>query len=109
MTMATELREFQKMWTWLSAHPAHDQEYYMKHVARLDKPWRSGCPLCHTAEGPCRNCEMLWKTEQGSLCTDQSSPLVKWRGTSLDDPDNRTWYANRIAMLGRQALKTHQA
>lgn len=109
MTTATELRDFQKMWTWLSSHPAHDQEYYMKHVAKLDQPWRGNCPLCHTAEGPCTNCEALWKTEQGSLCTDKNSPLAKWRKASLDDPDNRTWYANRVAILGQQALKTHKA
>lgn len=109
--MATnkELKEFQKMWTWLSSHPAHNQEYYMKHVAKLDTPWKDSCPLCHTAEGPCRNCEMLWESKHGGLCSDKSSPLNKWRQTSVDDPDNRTWYANRVALLGQKALKTHRA
>jgi len=109
MATTNELKEFQKMWTWLSSHPAHNQEYYMKHVAKLATPWRDSCPLCHTAEGPCRNCEALWQSKYGGLCSDKNSPLNKWRQTSVDDPDNRTWYANRIALLGRQAMKTHQA
>lgn len=82
----------------------------MKHVAKLETPWKHSCPLCHTAEeSPCKNCEQLWQAKEGGLCADQNSPLNKWRQTSVDDPDNRTWYANRIALLGQQALKTHQA
>lgn len=110
MIARNELKEFQKMWTWLSSHPAHNQDYYMKHVAKLETPWKHSCPLCHTAEeSPCKNCEQLWQAKEGGLCADQNSPLNKWRQTSVDDPDNRTWYANRIALLGQQALKTHQA
>lgn len=105
MTTIKELKDFQDMWTWLSSHPAHNQDYYMKYVAKLDAPWRGSCPLCHTAEGPCNNCDLLWKTKSGGLCTDKGSPLNKWRETSVDDPDNRSWYAGRVALLGRQAAK----
>lgn len=109
MTTLTELQAFQKMWTWLSSHPAHNQEYYMKYVVKLQTPWKGSCPLCHTAEGPCTNCEELWKSERGGLCSDTDSPLNKWSQTSVEDPDNRTWYANKVAMLGRKAIKHHHA
>jgi len=109
MATMSELKEFQKMWTWLSSHPAHDQEYYMRHVARLDIPWKHGCPLCHTSEEPCRNCETLWQSMSGGLCSDQDSPLNRWRRTSTDDPDNRSWYANRVALLGQKAMREQRA
>lgn len=105
MANQQEMLDFMKMWKWLSAHPAHDQEYYMKHVAKLDEAWEKGCPLCHSAEGVCTNCENLWKTARGSLCQDMDSPLNKWRKTSVDDPDNRTYYANRMATLSMRAVK----
>lgn len=107
MTDLKELQEFQKMWTWLSSHPAHDQAYYMTHVVKLSTPWMGSCPLCHTAKGPCRNCEILWKSDKGGLCDDEESPLVKWRTTSIEDPDNRTWYANRVAVLGMRAIQSY--
>lgn len=107
MTNLNELQAFQKMWTWLSSHPAHDQEYYMKHVLKLDNPWKDSCPLCHTAQGPCSNCEALWSTDKGGLCSDKASPLNRWRATSVEDPDNRTWFANRVALLGKKAIKHH--
>jgi hypothetical protein len=108
MTMTTleELQAFQKMWTWLSSHPTHDQEYYMTHVAKLTTPWKDSCPLRHTAKGCCANCERLWKSEQGGLCDDPESPLNRWRQTSVHDPDNRTYFANRVALLGMQAIRT---
>lgn len=106
MTTLDELQAFQKMWTWLSSHPAHDQEYYMKHVAKLDSPWKDSCPLCHTSEGPCRDCDPLLHSGHGGLCADKGSLLSKWRQTSVDDPDNRTWYANRVALLGIKAAKS---
>lgn len=105
-TLQEELQAFEKMWTWLASHPAHDQEYYMKHVARLPTPWKNSCPLCHSSgEGPCINCKALWQSDRGSLCTDKDSPLNKWRQTAVEDPDNRTWYASKIAMLGKNAAR----
>jgi hypothetical protein len=108
MATLIELQAFQKMWTWLSSHPAHDQNYYMTHVAQLDKPWPKSCPLCHSAAGSCKDCDPLWKSESGGLCDDQESPLNKWRQTSIEDPDNRTWFANRVAILSQQALRSMQ-
>ncbi len=107
MTNLQDLQEFQRMWTWLSSHPAHDQDYYMKHVAKLEKPWTKGCPLCHTAKGPCKDCSILWQSDTGSLCDDEESPMVKWSKTAVEDPDNRTWFANRVAVLAMRAIQSH--
>jgi len=66
-----ELNNFKKMWTWLSGYPAHDREYYMKNVAKLDKMWLNSCPLSNKSEDKnCDGCKMLWKSNKGTLCTD---------------------------------------
>ena len=108
MTKLNELKDFAKMWAWLSSHPAHNQDYYMRYVARLDSFWKKSCPLCHTAEGLCKNCELVWKSEDGNLCSDDHSPLNSWRQCSIDDPDHRTYYASRVAMLGLRAKRNLQ-
>jgi hypothetical protein len=108
MTMERKnaLQEFRKMWIWLYKHPAQDNKYYTSYVAKPKPSWRNDCPLCAlSAEGECRECRSMWDTGHGSLCTDPDSPLVKWRKTSVDDPDNRTWYAGRLVEIAGLALK----
>jgi len=106
MTNIQKLQEFQKMWTWLSSHPAHDRSYYMEHVVKLTTPWKSSCPLCRTESGKCGECAPLWQSDAGGLCDDQESPLNKWLQTPVDDPDNRTWFANRVSLLAKRALRS---
>ncbi|WP_419174712.1 hypothetical protein [Desulfosediminicola sp.] len=108
MTILQELNDFQKMWTWLSSHPAHDQNYYIQHVIRLDTPWKNSCPLCHTDSGKCRECDPLWQSDSGGLCDDQDSPLSRWQQTSIHDPDNRTWFANRVSLLAMRAIRSRR-
>lgn len=107
MTTLQELQDFQKMWTWLSSHPAHNRDYYMTHVIKLTTPWKHSCPLCHREleSGKCDTCCPLWQSESGGLCDDQESPLSRWQQTSVDDPDNRTWFANRVALLALHAIR----
>jgi hypothetical protein len=95
-----ELVNFKKMWTWLVAYPAHDREYYMKHVAKLDEVWGNSCPLSNNmyAEN-CNGCQMLWDSQDGTLCTDPSAPVYKWNNTERDLPDKRSFYASQIAVL----------
>ena len=39
---------------------------------------------------------------KGSLCEDPESPLNKWRGTHLSDPNFRMWYAGQIADIANR-------
>lgn len=95
-----ELRNFQQMWTWLSGYPAHDREYYINHVVKLDKAWVNSCPLCNNStERDCDGCKMLWESKSGNLCTDPESPVFKWKHTDRVWSDERTSYASRAAVL----------
>lgn len=93
------VQEFKKMWQWLYSHPAHNQNYYMKYVARIDQPWQRECPICDSNEGDCQECLELWNRGRGTLCDDPESPVNKWRKTNLGDPDFRTWYAGKIIKI----------
>ena len=99
MVKSEALQEFKKMWQWLYSHPAHNQQYYIKNVAKLDTPWQQECPLCDSFEGDCGKCLEVWDQGKGTLCEDQDSPLNKWRNTNLGDPDFRTWYAGKIVKI----------
>lgn len=104
MTGKDELRNFKKMWTWLMAYPAHDREYYMKHVAKLDAPWHNSCPLSEGASvGDCNGCKSLWDSSQGTLCTDPGAPLSKWEKTERDLAETRSLYASQVAVLAMKA------
>jgi hypothetical protein len=100
-----ELVEFKKMWTWLSGYPAHDREYYMKNVVKLEKFWMRGCPLATSDDDDCDGCRSLWKSNTGSLCSDSNSPLYKWRKTSPQRPDDRSYYASHIAAIAMNGLR----
>ena len=69
-----ELTKFKKMWTWLCGYPAHDREYYMKYVVKLDHWWINSCPISNeSAEKDCDGCKELWPPGKGyimyrSLC-----------------------------------------
>jgi len=108
MKKTDALQEFTKMWTWLYRHPAHDKQYYVKHVAKPDTAWRNDCPLCDLTEDECSECLTLWDNGKGSLCSDPESPLSKWRNTQLEDPHFRVWYAGKIADIASKALKKSQ-
>lgn len=101
------LNEFRKMWIWLYKHPAQDNKYYVNYVAKPIPPWKNNCPLCAlSAKGEkCHECKSMWDSGHGSLCTDPDSPLVKWRNSSVEEPDNRTWYAGRIVQLTGSAFR----
>ena len=108
MTGKIVIFNFLKMWTWLYGDPAHDRDYYMKHVAKLDEHWVNSCPLCNSSEvKDCDGCEMLWKSERGSLCTDSGSPLYKWQNTGTEYPDDRCYYASQTAVLAMKFLQGH--
>jgi hypothetical protein len=104
-----KLISFKKMWTWLSGYPAHDSQYYMQHVAKLDQPWPNGCPLATSDSDDCDGCRPLWYSKKGTLCSDVESPLYKWKATSPDYPDNRSYYASHIAVLAMNALREMQS
>jgi len=94
------------MWAWLCGYPAHDPEYYMKHVAKLRVNWVNSCPLSNKSkEKDCNGCKMLWESEKGSLCTDPGSPLHKWKNTKIDRPDDRSFFASQITVLAIKALR----
>jgi hypothetical protein len=105
MVTKEAVSEFKKMWTWLYRHPAHDQKYYIKHVAKADQPWKNDCPLCHLSEGECRECLALWDKGNGTLCEDPGSPLSQWRGTHLNNPNFRMWYAGKLADMAHKYLQ----
>ena len=104
MVTTEALNEFRKMWIWLYRHPAHDKKYYIKHVAKVEGAWRNDCPLCSLSEGECKECLALWKSGNGTLCTDPESPLSKWQNTHLGDPNFRTWYAGQMVDIAQKAL-----
>jgi hypothetical protein len=96
--------KFEEMWTWLIAFPALDRNYFIKHVAKKDKGWLNNCPLSNSEKlEECTGCQSLWDSPQGNLCTDSSSPLYKWKKTDKDQPDKRSSYASKIAVLARKA------
>lgn len=100
-----ELTSFKKMWTWLSGYPAHNSDYYMKHVVKLDRPWLNGCPLATSAGDDCAGCRQLWYSKKGTLCSDVESPLYRWKSAGPDRPDERSFYASHIAVLAMNALR----
>lgn len=100
-----ELINFKKMWTWLSGYPAHDREYYMKNVAKLDELWMRGCPLATSDGDECDGCRTLWNSVAGTLCTDVESPVYKWQNTSRQHPDDRSYYASHIAVIAMNGLR----
>lgn len=100
------LNEMTKMWIWLYKHPAQDKKYYVTHVAKLEKAWKNDCPLCEVAENNCSNCLIQLDEQQGTFCTDPESPFKKWKATSLDKPDYRTWYAGKIIAMAQEATGT---
>lgn len=99
------LFNFRKMWTWLSGHPAHDREYYIEHVAKIDPLWRNCCPLANRESEDCDGCIAIWHSENGSLCTDPDAPIYKWQATSRRHPDYRTYYASKVAVLATNAIR----
>ena len=108
MTGQHDIENFQKMWAWLMGYPAHDQKYYMKHVAKLDKDWDNDCPLSNRSEvSSCDGCHMLWKSHKGTLCSDSSSPLYKWKNTDVELPDERSYYASQTAVLAMKFLRSY--
>jgi hypothetical protein len=106
MTGQNELLNFKKMWTWLCGYPAHDREYYMKHVAKLHETWINSCPLSNESEEKaCNGCKMLWDSESGTLCTDPNAPLYQWKNTERNRPDHRSFYASQVAVLAMRVLR----
>lgn len=106
MTGRDELLSFKKMWTWLCGYPAHDREYYMKHVVKLERPWVNSCPLSNDSEEKaCDGCKTLWKSERGTLCTDPRSPVNKWKVAARHYPDDRSFYASQVAVLALKILR----
>jgi hypothetical protein len=103
------LDETTKMWIWLYKHPAQDKKYYVTHVAKPDKPWKNDCPLCEIAENDCSNCLMQWEEQNGTFCSDPESPFRKWKATSLDNPDHRTWYAGEVIAMAQKVAGTLKA
>jgi hypothetical protein len=102
MNKIEALKEATKMWTWLYKHPAHDEKYYVTHVARLSEPWKNNCPVCELAEDTCANCLMTWDEQNGTFCTDPESPFRKWKETRLDNPDFRMMYAGDIIAMTKE-------
>jgi len=101
-----ELNNFKKMWTWLSAYPAHDREYYMKHVVKLSKAWVNSCPLSTgSKEKDCDGCKILWDSEKGTLCTDPRAPIYKWENTERHYPDTRSVYASHTAVMAMKYIR----
>ncbi len=99
-----KLLHFKKMWTWLSGHPAHDREYFLKHVAKIDPPWLRSCPLANKESEDCDGCIAIWQSENGSLCTDPDAPISKWQATSRHHPDFRSYYASQVVVLAMKAI-----
>jgi hypothetical protein len=101
-----ELTKFKKMWTWLCGYPAHDREYYMKYVVKLDHWWINSCPISNeSAEKDCDGCKELWPPGKGTLCTDPCAPLHKWKNTPRHSPDYRSFYASQVAVLAMKHIQ----
>jgi hypothetical protein len=77
----------------------------MKHVIGLDSAWLNDCPLANKKRDECDGCSELWQSEHGSLCFDPDSPLVKYLGTSTENPDFRSHYASQLAVLAMKTVK----
>jgi len=103
MNKTEALNEVCKMWTWLYKHPAHDREYYVTHVAKLDQPWKNYCALGVLEDGKCPECLMEYEDRNGTFCTDPESPLQKWKETPTDNPDVRTMYSGQIIEIAQKA------
>jgi hypothetical protein len=106
MKKSEALSETTKMWIWLYKHPAQDKKYYVTHVAKPETPWKNDCPLCEAVENGCPDCLMQWDEQNGTFCTDPESPFRKWKTTSLDNPDHRTWYAGQIIAMAQKVAGT---
>jgi hypothetical protein len=105
MEQLEALKEISTMWTWLYKHPAHDIKYYETHVAKLDQPWKNGCPICDLEVGNCPDCPMKWEEQNGTFCADPESPLQKWKATTTDLPDFRTLYSGEIIAIAQKAME----
>ena len=99
MSKENAMEEFKKMWLWLYRHPAHDKNYYVKHVAKPSPPWDNDCPLCSFVDDQCTECLVIWDSGEGTLCSDPASPLAKWKDTDINEPHRRTWYAGELMAL----------
>jgi len=97
-------KEMVKMWTWLYKHPAHDREYYIKHVAKLTKPWSNSCPFCELEMSgeKCPKCHIAGAELKDTFCCDPESPLSKWKTTDAADPYNRTYYAGEVIAVAQK-------
>lgn len=101
-----KLVNFKKMWSWLMAFPAHDRDYYIKHVAKINEVWINSCPLSNSLYvEDCSGCKLLWDSPKGTLCTDPSAPLYKWNNTQRVNPDERSYYASQVAVLAMWAKR----
>ncbi len=108
MTGKDELINFKKMWTWLCCHPAHDREYYMKHVVKLEGEWINSCPLSNsTTDRNCTGCSMLRGGENKTLCSDPLSPVNQWMRTERQYPHYRSYYASQAAVLALKYLRAN--
>lgn len=103
MEFVDKAKELLKMWTWLYKHPAHDREYYIAHVAKLDKAWSNSCPFCELemSGGKCAKCHISGDEMKDTFCCDQESPLSKWKATDVSDPNNRTYYAGEVISVAK--------
>ena len=99
-------KEMVKMWTWLYKHPAHDREYYITHVAKLNQPWKNLCPLCELEKDgeKCSKCLMTEEPQKGTFCSDPESPLNQWKNTATNNPDNRTYFAGKIIAIAKKIM-----
>ena len=106
MARKEALIRFKQLWFWLCAYPEYDREYYMKNVLKLDEMWNNNCPLSNiTRETDCDGCQMIWKSDKGTLCTDPIAPLYQWLNTEKEQPENRAIYASSVAVLAMEFLK----
>jgi len=90
-----KLISFKKMWVWLCAYPEYDRKYYMK----------NSCPLSSTSQEDCDGCQMIWKSDKGTLYTDHTAPLYQWLNTEKAQRENRAVYASSVAVLAMDVLR----
>lgn len=101
-----ELINFKRMWIWLCAYPSHDRRYFMENVLKLEEMWTNSCPLSDiSSEKSCEGCQIIWKSNKGTLCTDPESPLYQWINTEEKQPENRSVYASQVAVLTMNFLR----